>query len=325
MFVGRPATYVHANCILADFQPIVTAYPTQIDDKLQAIHNAYMKLKTNERRIVREAYYNNNDIEGICSGIVKPYKYDDLPVGMRTSLKNLYDELWNPVLGYTEVEAKCGTLKDHFKAFRKKNKKSVCPYCGLDGLLNEYNDLKNAYDHYIPKSQYPFCSIQFKNLAPICDECNKAGNKGSKDIPFKPKTATQRPLYFPYDKIRNHKIKLSIISPSTNLEALSKWILNIDCVPAKNIDKKNTWNEIFNIEKRYKALIANESYKWKDKIILDYGRDKKRVGFDVNHFISDKISDYSDIENQKDAIVKKCFHEFFLNHSSFKKSITGVI
>lgn len=325
LFTDSFPTYTHADFIHANFQPVIDANTVQVDDKLKAIHKAYMKLKAPKRTIVKNAFKNNSNTEGICAGTVKPYKYIDLPNGIRSPLKSFYDELWASILAYARVVDKCGSLKEHFNQFRKKNRNSVCPFCGVDGLLNEYDDLKNAYDHYIPQKKYPFCSVLFKNLSPICDTCNRSGNKGSKDIPFKPKTKVQRPLYFPYATVANHKIKLSITSTSTDLKKLSNWTLNIDCVPATNTNKKEAWNEIFNIEKRYKAIIAKGSSHWANQIVKELHMQSKQTGFNLNNYITNKIFSYSDLENQKEAIVQKCFHEFYLNHPGFKKSIKGVI
>lgn len=325
LFTDVYTTYTPANFIDKSFQAIINENKVQVDNRLRAIYTAYMKLHPSKRTIVKKAFRNNIDIEGICSGTVKPYKYTDLPKGIVKPLKLLYDQLWNPILSYARVVDKCGTVKTHFNKFRKVNTNSVCPFCGIDGLLNEYDNLKNAYDHYIPQKKYPFCSVLFKNLSPICDQCNKSGNKGSKDIPFKPKTKIQTPLYFPYSSIPNHKIKLSISSASTDLKKLTTWTLNIDCVPVTNTDKKKAWNDIFNIEKRYKAIIAKGSSHWANKIIQELHAQKKQKGFNLNNYISNKIDAYSDIENHKEAIVLKCFHEFYLKHPKFKKNIKGII
>lgn len=325
LFAGKCATYDHSILIEKNFKKIVNEYPSQIDNKLRAIYNAYNRLNKEEKLLVQEAYNNNNNIRGICSGLIKPYKYTEIPVKIRKSLKSFYDALWESVLGYARVVDKCGTLKEHFKKFRRKNTNSVCPFCGLDGLLNEYDDLKNAYDHYIPQKKYPFCSVQFVNLFPICDQCNKSGNKGQKDILYSSTKKTQRPLYYPYTVSHGHKIVVRIDSTTTNLRSIKRWQLVVDCNPATDKAKKEAWLDIYNIERRYKARIAKDSYKWKDKIIKDYNAKSKRTGFNINDFISDKIDDYSDIENEKDAIVKKCFFEFYLKHPSFKKSIKGSV
>lgn len=325
LFTDSFPTYTHADFITANFQATIDANQVQVDDKLKAIHKAYMKLLPAKRTVVKNAFRNNSDTEGICSGIVKPYKYTDLPKGIVKPLKTFYDELWDSILGYANVVARCGTLKEHFNQFRKKNKNSVCPFCGIDGLLNEFDDLKNAYDHYIPQKKYPFCSVLFKNLSPICDQCNKSGNKGSKDIPFKPKTKVQRPLYFPYARIANHKIKVAINSTSTDLKKNSSWTLNIDCVPAANTNMKEAWNDIFNIEKRYKAIIKKGSQHWANKIIQELHKQSKQAGFNIDNYIENKIDQFSDIENHKEAIVQKTFHEFYLKHPGFKKSVKGIV
>lgn len=327
LFTNAFPTYTHASFIHADFQATINANKVQVDDRLEAIHKAYMKLTGYQKTVVQRAFRNNSDTKGICSGTVRPYKYSDLPNGIRKPLKDFYDELWgsNKILSYARVVDKCGTLKDHFNQFRKKNTNSVCPFCGLDGLLNEYDDLKNAYDHYIPQKKYPFCSVLFSNLSPICDTCNRSGNKGSKDIPFNQSTKTQRQLYFPYETLANHKIEVSINSTSTDLKRNSSWTLNIDCVPATNVHKKEAWNDIFRIEKRYKAIIKKGSSHWADKIIQELHKQSRQAGFNLDNYIENKIDQFSDIENHKEAIIQKAFHEFYLKHPGFKKNVMGIL
>jgi hypothetical protein len=325
MFAEVHPTYDHAHFITPDFQQIVDEYPVQVDNKLRNIFRAYMGLSAPQKRVVKNAYANNTNISGICAGTTRPFKYTQLATDIRTPLKSFYDELWDSVLGYARVVDKCGQLKSHFDLFREKNEKSVCPFCGIDGLLSEQDRLKNAYDHYIPQKTYPFCSVLFSNLSPICDQCNKAGNKGSKDIPFIPRTTRQRPLYFPYENGGRHRIIVEIDAKSSDLKSVSTWDLNIDCVPAANTRKKDAWLEVFNIESRYKAIIAKNSYKWKDALLKEYNKKKGRAGFDIDEFIQDTLDHYSDIENQKEAIIMKSFHEFFLHGRNFKKNLAGTI
>ena len=55
-----------------------------------------------------------------------------------------------------------------------KNGEGKCPYCGIADIKGQHHRLKDAYDHYLPKSIYPFNSVNFKNLAPMCHECNSS-------------------------------------------------------------------------------------------------------------------------------------------------------
>lgn len=215
LFYDNPPDYSHDHYIDPDFKEIVLAHKDSIDNTLEKIYQKYSVLNQQDRMCFKNAYYTNTNIKGICDGTIKPVKYSDLPISIRAEVEKLYGTegiLWKQLsVGdpekYKKIKAKCGNIKNHFIAFRQHNVHSLCPFCGMMSLLNEHDDLRNAYDHYIPKSEYPFCSILFDNFFPICDQCNKSGNKGSKDIPYD-ENKQQRALYYPYDSIPNHVIKL---------------------------------------------------------------------------------------------------------------------
>lgn len=327
-------TYDHTHHIHADFKEIITKYKTQIDDKLAAIFSAYNVLHLAEKQIVQTAYNNNNNIEGICNKSVKPYIYDDLPISIQPLIRELYDS--NGILykmltakdGYSEIKDKCGNLKTHFENFRKQNMYSICPFCGMENILTEYDKLKNEYDHYIPKSEYPFCSINFKNLVPVCDYCNKSGNKGSKDIPFVPKSnpKIQEELYNPYSAdFPDHKIVLNIDAKDTDLKDINSWNLEIDCIPSKNSKRKERWMEIYNIESRYKAKIAGDSYIWKERIIKKYNNNCKINGDSFSRFKHDLLEQFEDYLTWNNGIIMNCFNEFILNEANCEAKLSNQI
>lgn len=71
-------------------------------------------------------------------------------------------------------------LKEHYKEFSSLNNMPCCPFCGLLPMDSEYDPTREAYDHYLPASKYPFNSVNLRNLAPACYKCNSQ-NKGAKD------------------------------------------------------------------------------------------------------------------------------------------------
>jgi hypothetical protein len=313
------ATYGHAHHIHPDFQNIINQYTNQIDDKLEAIFNAYASLNPAQKQTVRDAYASNIDIENICSATVSPVKYAQLPDSISTPIKNLYDNLWgdNKVLGYVHVVASCGTVKNHFDDFMRVNQKSVCPFCGINGLLSEYDIGKNDYDHYLKKSDYPFISVHFANVFPMCHDCNSK-YKNQKDIPFDD-AGTQRPVYFPLESnLNGHAISVSIDSIASDLRAPDSWTLEINCQPAINATKKNAWVEIFNIETRYKARIAKESYRIKEWLMHAYQKKSVKPGFNFDDFKEEKIDSFEDITLFKESIIMKPLLEFILNDSDFE-------
>ena len=334
LFNGGHAAYTHANFIHLDFLVIVTTYSEQIDDKLSAVFNAYSTLLPNEKTIVQAAYDNNNKILEVCNKTVRPYKYEELPAGITNELKALYDsigvlyKMLTSKKAYQPIKNKCGDLKTHFEAFRKVNEYSVCPFCGMENLLTEYDKGKNEYDHYISKGDYPFCSINFKNLAPVCDYCNKGDNKGQKDIPFLPRITpqVQEEIYYPYDSSTpDHEIKLKIISTNTDLSTVASWSLDIDCLPITNRIKKDRWVEIYNIDSRYKSKISKDSKTWKGWIHKKYYTMCKKHNTPYNIFEEDAHNENMDYKNKNNGILMKTFYDFILNDPNCEANLKGVV
>ncbi len=326
MFDEVNPTYDHAHHIHADFKEIVTEYKAQIDDKLAAIFSSYIVLLPAEKQIVQTAYNNNNNIEGICNKSVKPFKYDELPASIKTPIKSLYDQLWgdNKILGYKKVEDKCGKVKNHFDGFRKVNFHCVCPFCGLDSLLCEHDDGRDDYDHYLPKSEYPFIAVNFSNLFPMCHKCNSK-SKGSVDTPFNNGNGEQQDLYFPYDYATvNHKVSLKINAPSTDLSNPESWSLQIDCEPT-NIDKRASWVKVFNIEKRYKAIIAKESSTWMEMLRQQYRILCIKGGVSFDMFLENITSSFDFYLDDNKGILKKSFNAFILNDPHCEAKLSNQI
>ena len=94
------------------------------------------------------------------------------------------------------ISEKIGKIEDHYDCFVTANNKGKCPYCGIFSLDSQYDPSREAYDHYLPKSKYPFNSINFKNLAPMCEKCNSR-NKGVKD-PLYSSNGTRRKSFYSY-------------------------------------------------------------------------------------------------------------------------------
>ncbi|MBZ0099227.1 MAG: hypothetical protein K8F30_09090, partial [Taibaiella sp.] len=333
LFAEITPAYNHADLIQADFQSIIDNHKA-LDEKLEAVFTAYMALVPAEKTQIQQAYDNNNNIEQVCNNTVRPVKFTELPAAMQDPLKALYGskgtlyQMLTAKDGYDAVKNRCGSLKGHFEKFREENPVSVCPFCGMENLLTEYEDGKNEYDHYLSKSDYPFCSINFHNLTPVCDYCNKPGNKGSKDIPFQPKSdpQIQDELFDPYSTAYpGHVIDLKINFTTTNLNDINNWTLSIDCTPAGNVRKKNRWLEIYNIESRYKGKIAGDSYNWKDTIITEYYRRCQKRGDSFDHFKDDILNRFIKPLKWNNGILMKCFDEFIMNNPNCEANLSGNI
>jgi hypothetical protein len=334
LFAEASAIYDHGTYIHPDFQTIIDHHE-MLDQKLEFVFTSYMSLRSpKDRKIVQNAYHYNNNIEKVCNNAVRPIKFSELPAAIQDPLRDLYGsegvlyQMLTAKKGNVSVKNRCGSLKGHFERFREENLVSLCPFCGMENLLTDYDDGKNEYDHYLSKRDYPFCSINFNNLAPVCDYCNKAGNKGQKDIPFQPNTnpQIQDELYYPYTtSFPNHVIFLTINAPTINLSDINGWTLSIDCIPATNGRKKERWLEIYNIENRYKSKIVKDSYLWKDRIVRKYSMRCKKNGDSFAKFKDDILDDSMDYLMYNNGILIKYFDEFVMNDPNCEANLIGAI
>lgn len=87
------------------------------------------------------------------------------------------------------------------KILRKLNTK-VCPYCNRQYVITLQNGKVRAqFDHYYPKSLYPYLALSLYNLIPSCSVCNMA--KSSLD--------TKRDaILYPYDEEFGYDVKFDV-------------------------------------------------------------------------------------------------------------------
>ncbi|WP_031546637.1 hypothetical protein [Salinicoccus luteus] len=91
------------------------------------------------------------------------------------------------------------TRKTFHENFKKENKIMVCPYCDIDTTISISN---NSVEHFLPKSKFPFLSMNAMNLIPSCTACNKSyEGKGE---------TTLSPITMPYNEQIGDSIEFKI-------------------------------------------------------------------------------------------------------------------
>jgi len=84
----------------------------------------------------------------------------------------------------------------------KKMNMQVCPYCNRHYIVTlKNNKVRPQFDHYYPKSDYPYLALSVFNLIPCCSICNMA--KTDLDT-----SAT--PILYPYDEEFGYEIRFTI-------------------------------------------------------------------------------------------------------------------
>lgn len=241
---------------------------------ISSIYNHFKHLNKQQLNDLEIGYRNNNMIEELCANIdYEPLTYEDIKdfnKDLAGELKTFFTNLFEHVLNYSTVKKEIGTLDDHYNKLVNINKKGICPFCGLNDIKGSYSSKREAYDHFLPKSIYAFNSINMKNLAPICHECNstyKLAKNPLYSIDKDNSSKKRRKAFFPFTE--------KVIDISINMELKSFDILNLQgndielTIESKSYkEETETWKEIFGIEERYKDKITkdNGAYNWCNQI-----------------------------------------------------------
>ncbi|MES0491995.1 MAG: hypothetical protein ABUK01_18520 [Leptospirales bacterium] len=260
------------NFFEEDFKQIAHAHRKVIQNQCSKIYENFITLDQKSRSLFIKRLQESNDIENICNGNITPLKDSEIPSNIKKDVIDLFKKLYSNILlkEDSNFSKKYGSMKNHFKNFRANNKNlTLCPMCDLNTLKTEYDIIRDPYDHYLAKSIYPFSTINFNNLIPICNDCNSTGIKGNFDI-----LSINGKAFYPFDeKHQGITCGVSIEKKGESLEDID-WSFKFSNPEGKN-EEINTWKTTFQIENRYighiKGHISNwlkRNLRYKDKLSL---------------------------------------------------------
>lgn len=249
---------------------------------IERIFREFKKLEKKDIKKLKKWYRVNNNISRICSDrTINPINYKKLEKNypeLGRLFKSFYSKLYGKespfnlkVFGdFKKI------IKSHYNDFMEANEEEICPFCGIKEIKGKNHSKREAYDHYIPKGKYPFNSVNFKNLVPMCNDCNssyKLEQELHMEIKGKGKNRTfkRRKVFYPYT---NKKWALNINFELNNLEIqnLKKKDFEIKISTHDEFSQKDHltgWKETFGIEERYKAKILRKkrgAKKWVNRL-----------------------------------------------------------
>lgn len=228
---------------------------------IQEIFLIFKNLSASQIDLLKSYYESNNDIENLCMNnpALTSTTYADIElvdVSLSKALYKFFTRMYSHnFLSLKAITDKIGEIGNHYKEFVMINRKKKCPYCGLYPIDGEYVHTREAYDHYLPKSKYPFSSINFKNLAPICNKCN-SGYKSSKD-PLTDEDGQRRKAFYSYNQ-NPYNIEINMILNTIDIENLTPDNIRMTFGPSTIEEELKTWDELFGIEERYKDECCSE-------------------------------------------------------------------
>lgn len=226
----------------------------------KAIYDLFASLSPQEIDQFKQWYLGNNDLEKVCANDPATYlaRYTDIAVNhqdLATQLGTFFKGLYSSsLLGLAALRAKIGDINDHYQTFVQANKTGKCPFCGISEFKGENHSKREAYDHYLPKALYPFNSINFRNLAPACHECNSTYKLG-KDPAHN--ATGRRKAFYPF-AAAVQAIDIQVALQHSDIENLKPADVQMQFGPAAFAEEIETWNEVYGVEERYKAKLCAE-------------------------------------------------------------------
>jgi hypothetical protein len=250
--------------------------------KVNEIFAEFKSLTSGDIKKLRKEFVGNNRIHVLCIGKANPYRYAKQPV---TVLEKHIEEFFSKLYGsgffnLKLVKENIGfDLHDHYKNFAKLNAMPCCPFCGLQSMDTEYDPSREAYDHYLPSSVYPFNSVNFKNLALACHKCNSQ-YKGAKD-PLLGEGGIARKAFYPYD-LHAKDIQVSVKFLTEGKMPSEPKDIQVDVECEGYAEEVSTWDSLYEIKKRYIARCCSVpiAKAWINRISIEcrnYGRNSEEA------------------------------------------------
>ncbi len=278
---------------------------------IEEVYKIFQTLTKKEKKEIKTWYTSNNNIKELClnNTDMKTVTYGELATfnqELSEKLKKFFPKLYGTdIIGLKAVKDIIGDIDDHYNEFIKKNDEGVCPFCGVNDIDGNYVHTREAYDHYLPKEKYPFNSINFKNLAPMCNKCNSS-NKLRQD-PIIGKDGLKRKAFYPYCTYDDIDINIILNINTLNVRNISPNEMDIDITSINYNEETKTWKEVFYIEERYLQKCASKAHgKYWYVQIMDECKEEKSLEFLEKKYKQMESSLYCDNNFLRKPFLKAC-------------------
>jgi hypothetical protein len=238
----------HDTCeslLQPDFEIIYNSYAWLKND-IDEVYKECKTLTPDQRADIREAFNINNRIAELCDGVFRPIGLGSLAHVAPSLMKPLLEKFYTNLL---DLAAVAGNKLEYYNNLIKRNEFQTCPCCGLSPIESAESHYREDNDHYLPKAEYPFAVVNFKNLVPLCGKCNKKC-KSTKN-PFE----QGRVSFNPFSNVYNEIGVEILIVDSVDLDYENLRIQDIEIRYNSDVNKTATWDWLFNITERYNEQV----------------------------------------------------------------------
>jgi len=148
------------------------------------------------------------------------------------------------------------------------------PTRGYGDIKGMHNTCREAYDHFLPKGIYPFNSVNLRNLAPMCPQCNSSYKLAKDPVkhidPIKKADGGRRKAFYSY-AAENPEISVTVMLKTRDMADLSAKDIELTFTSPGHEEEVEAWKDVFGIEERYKAKLCaqNDGKAWLQRITED--------------------------------------------------------
>lgn len=234
-------------------------------EQLNNLYEGFKTLDEDKINYLRTAFSNNNQIERLCRKEIKPFRFKDLLNEYEddedwkiflNSLKSFCNDFYEEHINLVPIQEKYGTIGEYYNVLVRNDSKCHC--CGIGDILTEDNIPRDPFDHYLPKSIYPFVSLNFHNLVPACPHCNNAYKKAIDTLFVKRgRTETQVRAFVPFLNKGESSYEIYV-----NVELTSYYKrdetkvedINVICSCPEYPEECDTWMRVYKIKEQYTSF-----------------------------------------------------------------------
>ncbi|MFN7970971.1 MAG: hypothetical protein U0166_01235 [Acidobacteriota bacterium] len=219
---------------------------TGLRDRMRAYDLAIRKLAKIERDIVLQTVDAENRISDLLAGVRDCLRTDGLPEGVRAPAEALFGFAF-------ELLAEFDVRDQQYAAIYAACPEHMCPFCGTE-YFDAPGAAREALDHYLVRSRYPFAAANLLNLVPMGHKCNSS-YKLSSDL-LRRSDGARRVAFDPYNHTRI-SVSLDDSDPfDGKTPNTPNWTIRFE----PDSRAVETWDEVFSVKERYRRDHLDPSF-----------------------------------------------------------------
>lgn len=219
-----------------------------------------IKNSGNELNIV-EGYRSSINIETHCLNIESYLFYcESISPQLFEAASDFFNNLYDSFDKQWIRDKTQTNVLQYIKEFKEQNRVFVCPICGNEKIKSSQHEARAALDHWLCKAKYPFSSVNWNNLFPLGEGCNRPPVKGQNEVIWIDNNRLERKSFFyPFNWLGEIQISLECIEePSIDNLPNGSWKFNFRGTNDVHQDLIDKWDVFFGINNRWIDETLNE-------------------------------------------------------------------